>query len=318
MNYARVGKLVGENARTASASGAAFYAFARRLVLEGWKICGAVWDADFKGAHHEIITSMDGLERLRGSKYVASRLEGILAQIKDLIGRGELVCFCGCPCQVAALLSFVGGSHQNLLTIELICSGVPEPILLQRCVEDIERRKRRKVTGLRMRKIDAGRPFRFQYRLEGEKDYRVESWMNRAYVRLWMSGYAKRSSCFACAFKGHPNADLTIGDAWGLQRKADCGDDGRGLSVVVVHTSAALRLVGETSDFISNEVAYEDVVAGNPALVMSKTLPEAFRSDRERLLNALKSDGKWKVIATQILELGFWATFRRYVVRMCT
>lgn len=314
---ALVGRLDEQLSRTASASGGAFYAIAKGVVARGGCVCGVAWDDDFKGAHFEIATTEVELERLRGSKYVVARMGDILVRVKALLDEGRQVCFSGCPCQIATLLKFLNGAQENLLTIELICSGVPDEILLRRSIENLEARKHSRVVALSMRKEDSGRPFMFQYRLDGDSAWRTDRWLNRTYVRLWMSGLAKRASCLSCEFKRSFAADLTIGDAWGVQRYARCGDDGRGLSVLIANTPRGECALSGLMDFTYNEVDVKDVIAGNPPLQERTQKQVCNPEHRARVLKALQNGDGWQRVVSGVLELGWMATGLRLIKRIC-
>lgn len=71
------------------------------------------------------VSELDGLEALRGSKYVYSSPEGAYRRVSELIAQGTQVFFVSTPCQVAALRSFLGGKDEGLLCADLICHGTP-------------------------------------------------------------------------------------------------------------------------------------------------------------------------------------------------
>ncbi len=75
---------------------------------------------------HKIIRSLDDLPSLQSSKYVQSDTLHTYSEVRCLLSQGIKVLYSGTPCQIAGLNSFLGNvDKSNLLTIDLICHGVP-------------------------------------------------------------------------------------------------------------------------------------------------------------------------------------------------
>jgi len=109
--------------RFASASGGVFSALAKKAFLQKYHVAGAVWNDDWTASH--ILTSnKKDLERLRGLKPVMSDAESVFPEVKSKIEEGEKVLFCGTPCQIGLLLSYLNGSPENLLTVSVACQRV--------------------------------------------------------------------------------------------------------------------------------------------------------------------------------------------------
>lgn len=88
--------------RTVSSSGGAFSAMTRSVLSRGGVVFGAAYDP-FPILKHIAVDSVEGLDRLRGSKYMQSNLGDSFKQIRTLLNEGREVMFCGTPCQVAGL-----------------------------------------------------------------------------------------------------------------------------------------------------------------------------------------------------------------------
>lgn len=160
------------------------------------------------------------------------------------------------------------------------------------------------------------RPFTFKYRLQGESRWRIDRWLKRAYVRLWMSGLAMRTACASCTAKVTAGPDISIGDAWGVEKYAPWGDDGRGLSVVIAYTQKGISFVQRNTLLLLSEVPYDAVVRGNPAIHTPSKAPMLKSAEREEILKELESDGDWVKLATRILGLGFFSTLSRFFRRI--
>ena len=76
------GRLKDEVALAKSQSGGAFWAIASHIINDGGVVFGAALSDDFSVAHIEV-KSLADLERLRGSKYIQSRLNDIYCKVKQ-------------------------------------------------------------------------------------------------------------------------------------------------------------------------------------------------------------------------------------------
>lgn len=81
------------------------------------------------------VDSIEGLDCLRGSKYVQSDMGGAMRGVRDDLRSGAPVLFSGTPCQVDGLLSFLDGGHDNLLTVDIVCHGVPSWEFFKDCID---------------------------------------------------------------------------------------------------------------------------------------------------------------------------------------
>mgnify|MGYP001526890333 FL=1 len=56
-----------------------------------------------------------------------SNLTGIYQQVKFYLQEQRFVLFSGTPCQVEGLKGYLQRSYDNLLTVDILCHGVPSP-----------------------------------------------------------------------------------------------------------------------------------------------------------------------------------------------
>lgn len=119
-----------EEAKRYSSSGAAFYDLASSIIHSGGCVFGSKWN-DKLEAVHSIANNIDELRELQGSKYVQSNTEHIYEEVLVWLKTGKMVLFSGVPCQCVAIRNYVEleckDFQKNLLTVGLICHGVPSP-----------------------------------------------------------------------------------------------------------------------------------------------------------------------------------------------
>ena len=123
-----------------SASGGIFYGIAVKAIELGYEVCGCIWD-EKQRAIHVVTNDMKTLAKMQGSKYVQSDLQNCYMEIKRKLSQGKKVLFSGTPCQIAGLKAFLRNTNQdNLLTVEVICEGVPSPLYIRKYEQSLKKK----------------------------------------------------------------------------------------------------------------------------------------------------------------------------------
>ena len=110
-----------------SSSGGAFSALADYVLARNGLIAGCVYDENWNPIH--IIA--ERYETMRGSKYVQSDTGNTFTQTRELLEQGRWVLYTGTPCQIAGLKQFLKKDYGTLVTVDLVCHGVPSNWLFQ-------------------------------------------------------------------------------------------------------------------------------------------------------------------------------------------
>lgn len=263
-----------------SSSGGAFSVLARRTLSHGGTVYGHAFD---EGLHVACVRVDDlgGLAMLRGSKYVQSDMGYTMSLVKDDLKDGREVLFSGTPCQVDGLLAFLGGPQDRLLTVDIVCHGVPSQPFFSDCLkwefagsrlDNVRFRDKREgwgcgggtttTTPVFHRLVTRDRPFSPEISF---------------YYRRFLSGDVYRESCYRCPYAGGERpGDFTIGDFWGIDVDASGLDPRHGISVIIANTEKAEALI----PYIKEETAWaerplEEAVQGNDQLMHPTLRPEA-------------------------------------------
>ena len=277
-------KCVDLEERISSSSGGIFAVLARIVLQKGGYVCGAVFDPDFL-VKHKLISDEKELDKLKGTKYVQSQMNGLYSDIKVKLESGSLVLFSGTPCQVAGLFSFLGKDYSNLITIDIICHGVPSPIVWQQYLKEISHNRVLKEVNFRNKGNginDATMDFIFddnsidQYRL-----------LDNPYYRGFINNYFLRPSCFECKFKGLKRcSDITIGDFWAIKEFYPYFADNYGVSAVIIRTKKAKKMLKESEARVELiPVKAKHLSVWNENLLQSVELP----SERELFYSSIKN-----------------------------
>lgn len=250
-----------------STSGGAFSALADVMYVQGGYVSGAVYNDDFSVSNY-ISNNQEDLKRLRSSKYLQSKAEGLYKLIKDLLCNGEKVLACGTPCQMAALRSFLRKDYDNLIIVDFICRGVNSPKVYRKYLDSLERKYGGKVVYVKAKNKELGwrnltRKVVFD---NGKVYYGVR--MDDDFRRGYHTNVFCRPSCYHCQYKGFPRmADITIADYWGIENVDKNLDNNIGTSMILLNSKKGIEYFEQAKDkFEWKETRFESILPGNIAL----------------------------------------------------
>lgn len=282
--------------RLASSSGGLFSIIAENVLREGGIVYGAAFNEEWDVEHIRITKSED-LSKLRGSKYVQSSIGNIYKEVQKDLRDNKKVLFSGCPCQIAGLKSFLRKNHPNLITVDFVCHGVPNPRIWKEFLLEErfnlhkhfgEKRLKSSREKLTINKIsfrdkeNGWERFNFVMQMKkqknGEDNYVIQTnstyvW-EHPYMLMFLKDYILRPSCHNCHFrKGKGGSTYTIGDYWGISRFYPEFDDDKGTSLLMQYDTDKANWL-ENTDYL--ESSYTEATWGNPAIYMSwPTCPES-------------------------------------------
>ncbi|MBQ9648982.1 MAG: Coenzyme F420 hydrogenase/dehydrogenase, beta subunit C-terminal domain [Prevotella sp.] len=239
-----------EYIRTKSSSGGMFTLVAERIINSGGIVFGVKFDEKWNVVFSYTDT-LEGLENFRGSKYVQAALGNTFHNVEEFLKQGKPVLFTGTPCQVSGLKCYLRRDYENLLTIDLICEGVPSPKVwkkylteeVSRICQDVYHIPEDEVAikSISFRNKSGGwKQFAFALSLENKLNKKpLASYINRnsAYLQAMFRYLDLRPICYECPFKScKSHSDVTIADYWGIQVLHPEMDDDKGTSMVYLNT----------------------------------------------------------------------------------
>ena len=125
--------------RFESTSGGAFSAIVDAFCDENYVIFGAVAKGLF--VFHDYVTDKAKIGKFRKSKYSQSIIGFSYRQARKFLLLGKKVLFSGTPCQIAALkTSLKNIPQEKLLTVEVVCEGLPSPLYVRKLEEQLKKR----------------------------------------------------------------------------------------------------------------------------------------------------------------------------------
>ena len=127
-----------------SSSGGMFTPLAEEIIRQGGAVFGCGFDENFVVCH-SCATTVDDLAKLRKSKYVQSDIRNTYKEAESALQGDKKVLFSALPCQIAGLKAFLQKDHENLYCVDLICSGVPSPLVWKTYLEQLSREQSSKI-----------------------------------------------------------------------------------------------------------------------------------------------------------------------------
>lgn len=241
-----------ENEVKTSRSGAAFMALSDFVLDQKGVVFGAEF-ADPKTVIHKAETTKDGVDKFKGSKYVQSDMGNCFTECADYLKNGKTVLFSGTPCQVHGLLSFLDSKRittDQLITVDIVCHGVPSRRLWREYVTETERHHNVDVVSanFRNKELFGWKDHRESFLLSDGTTTTTTTWTTAFYNHVMF-----RESCYACPYvTPHRNSDITIADYWGIENNAPEFDDDKGVNLLLIHTAKG----AEVFDAIKENLLY--------------------------------------------------------------
>lgn len=312
-----------------SASGGVFFTLAKEFVKENNCAVGAAFDDAFN-LKHIIAEDIDTLTKLQGSKYTQSNTEFVYREIKIKLNNGKKVLFSGCPCQVAGLKAFLGREYENLITIDLICHGVPSNKSFKDYIAVLQKKNGVQIESFNFRDKRYGWGINGTAFTSDNKNVKALC-TSSSYLYYFSHGLTYRENCYKCKYasKNRPS-DITIGDYWGIEKEHSellnkkVIDESKGVSVVIANTQKGIDLVERNAElFYLYESTFEKAARSNAQL----NHPIECDPKREDIIELYKISG-WNAVeerfnknigikkySSQIKSL-FPASIKRFLKRL--
>ena len=304
--YAFGGYINDSQKRFDSTSGGAFSAIVDAFCDDSYVIFGA--EAKGLDVFHSYITDKSLLGKYRKSKYSQSVIGTAYVDARKFLDEGKKVLFSGTPCQIAGLRSYLCATktdEQNLLTVEVICEGVPSPLYVRKLDKYMSQRHGSGIRSLDYRytgkSILRHGKWDFQVMqiiLENGKRIVLDRWLN-PFWSVWLQHLMSRPSCYECQFTSPSRvADITLGDLWGVHLYCPelYGNNG-GSSLVLCNTDKAKAcFVKARTLMYGHELRFSDALKYQSPLkknISKNDLRNDFIKDLQSDLTYRKINKKW-------------------------
>lgn len=276
------GFITDESLREQSTSGGAFTA-----IVEGWSslyekyvIFGAV--SQGLEVYHSYIFDKALLGAFRKSKYSQSKIRDSYLKVQEFLTQGYAVLFSGTPCQIGGLMKYLSIRRiplEQLLTVEVVCEGVPSPLYIDKFNQYLIKKKGGEISSIDYRFKDN---FKWDFQVmkcdltsqgnaSAEKTFffknknltwKCDRWFN-PFWSIWLNHLMSRPSCYECPYVSIERvADISLGDLWGVHLYCpDLYGNNGGASVVFLNSSKGISIMENAKKYMyGHQLALADAV----------------------------------------------------------
>ena len=231
-----------------SSSGGAFTAIADYFLERGSAVACCYYNSEKSRTEYKLFLSKNDIGSARGSKYMYSFLGEIYNEcIQWLIDNPDRqLLFVGTGCQTAGFcsLSETKRLRNRVFAVDLICHGLPSPIIWDSYVQFLEKKHKGSIASVSFRDKRNGWAAPTAYAIINGEEISLSG-----YTRMFYDTQAMRPACYKCPYATIDRyTDITIGDYWGIEKKIPEFYDSLGNSLLLVHTIAGKSLFSEIKD----------------------------------------------------------------------
>lgn len=236
--------------RMASRSGGLFTAISDFALQHGGVVYGCVLDDEFSAIHVRAET-VEQRNRMRGSKYIQSNIQNTYTDVKKDLDEGRIVLFSGTSCQITGLKAFLQREHNRLICVDIVCHGVPSPMVWHDYLYWQENKNRCEIEDVDFRNK---RDYGWRDHIESlflKNGKQIDS---KLFTTLFYGHNILRPCCYKCPYKDiiHPG-DITIADYWGVEKALSGFDDNKGVSLLLINDDKG-KIVFEA---VQDELVFE-------------------------------------------------------------
>lgn len=237
------------NIRMSSRSGGVFTACSDYILNHKGVVYGCVLTNDLNAVHFRA-TSKSDRDKMRGSKYIESKLGDTFKYVRKDLLEGKLVLFSGTSCQVAGLQKYLDNEYDNLICIDILCYGVPSVKVWHQYVKWQEKKNGKCIGADFRNKKDYGWAEAVETLIFQRKN-KIHKKDSRIFTNIFYSNMILRPSCYECRYKNiwYPG-DITIGDYWEIDRVYPEINDNKGVSLVMINNNKGMQLINAIKESV--------------------------------------------------------------------
>ena len=301
--------------REESTSGGIFTLLASAVINDGGVVFGACFDENF-GVYHTYCEKFEDLGKYRSSKYLQSDMGLSYKKAKEFLDQGRKVLFTGTPCQIEAIKSYLGKEYDNLYLQDIVCHGVPSPMIWDKYKSYREEKANSKLSKMsfRSKKNTTWSSYNIDMNFDNKTSYTINH-NDDVYMKAFLKHLSLRESCTDCKFKKNNRlSDITLADFWGIRNVKPEMDDGKGTSLVVVNSKKGQELFDLLKDsMICEKVDFEKAISGNSSF---NTISKFNRKTNKFYDEVLKNNNFELVVKKYTFEVDIYGIIKKKIKRI--
>lgn len=231
-----------------SSSGGVFSALTEKFICSGNAVLCVHYNYESDQAEFHIIETLKNRNDSRGSMYMQSIAQDSWNDAYEWLEKHKTKClmFVGVGCQAAAFIKFseLKKIRDRIVVVDLICHGVPSPLVWKRYIEFLKGDGQLDELNFRDKRTGWSRSVG-TVKING-KDVSLG-----AYRRLYSSRNTLRPCCSQCPYTCIDRCtDVTMGDFWNLEKSMPDFVDENGVSLVLIHTEKGQQIFDSILDMV--------------------------------------------------------------------
>ena len=274
-----------------SNSGGFFSVISEYAIQKHGVVFGASFDEKME-LRHTYAESYAECHPFRGSKYVQSQIKDSYQKAKNFLNQGKLVVFSGTPCQIAGLKSYLRKDYENLITVDLVCRGVPSPLLLKKYFEYHSKEKNNTIIGY----LSRDKYYGYSYSTASIffKDKNISYHKGKEsdiMLGLYFKNLCSRPSCYQCHYKTiHRVSDFTIFDCWDAPSSSKEFSN-QGATNIFIHTEKGNALFKKIKNhFIYKIEDIQKIILRDGVMIKNSVPQNPYRDEFFLDLNIMNFD----------------------------
>lgn len=256
-------------------SGSIFKIIADYVIDNSGAVYGAAFNENLDLNTIRVVNKND-LIKLTGSKYIQCNTNKTFKTVKDDLQSEKFVLYTGTPCQIAGLKSYLNVEYDKLITIDLVCHGVPSHKLFNEYIKYLEKKYNSKVINYNFRcKEKNGWGLNSKVILKnGEVKY-INSNLD-CYYKSFLDAKTYREVCYNCKYANiNRVGDITLADYWGIQKVHPNFDPDLGASAIMINTKKGeyvFKNIKNKVEFIETDI--QKIALQNKNLIKPSDRPQ--------------------------------------------
>lgn len=230
-----------EETKTGCAAGGVFPALCAEAMKEKGAVAGVAMDEN-QDAVYTLADNEEGCKAFRDVKYVAANNETIKPKVRKLLEEGRLVVYSGTPCEIAGLRAYLLKDYENLITVDVMCSGMAAPAVYKDYKNALVEKYRSRIESIQFDNKFRGKKKGYFIVTFDTGEIHLEETRKNSYMNNYKNRNLQRPACYTCEFMQGTKSvsDITLGRFKGASIYCEEMDDMYGTSFVQVNTAKGL------------------------------------------------------------------------------
>lgn len=237
-------------------SGGLTTALVKYYLLNGDVVFGSAF-VENEGVKHIKIESLDDIQKIKGSKYVQSSMDGVYVLIKNILKETyKNVLYIGTPCQADAVKMMF--PNERVLTVSFICGGVPSEKMYSDYLNE------KGINYPQVRNVIFREKQTYLIRIDQGKNTFEEKRKESNFLQAFDDGFSIRQSCLNCKYctRERPG-DITVGDYWGIEKTSLKSAKESDMSCVLFNTEKSENIMKKLPNIFLEETTINDIAREN-------------------------------------------------------